>query len=378
MRFSRIAVLSLAGAMLFTLSGCSNSDSGQSGADNASSVKEAKAVPDKVELKNYKFPKFLKDIKQPDVLSSPVYVSFAVDDHIVKITEQPFKDHTCSAMIGNSLYIYDEGKFKGLLDSSGNVLLEADTYTSISPCSTGMLALSRDKELNAPDDYMSFNGLGVVTNIEPPEFKPESISVVKDMRYREKSDDQPEEYYNVINLRTSDGKTVGEDTFFCDWDKVEQVTAQSINTSRPFNAYYKAEKDGEYYFICFDKFCNYTVYDGAYGYVRLKVGDEYGECYILDHDDYAELTKLLESFGDTGALKSPSKDESLDYIQLETGYGTDEVVTMTLSADGYCLFDHTDSGEQQSNNKYFMILDKESFVSLVKWVDQVLSTEYAD
>ena len=145
---------------------------------------------------------------------------------------------------------------------------------------------------------------------------------------------------------------------------------------RPYSAYYRAEKNGEFYYICFDRFYNYTIYNGAYGYVRLKVGEGYGECYILDYDDYTELTKLIESFGETSSVKSPSKDESLDYIQLETGYGTEDVVSMTISADGYCLTDHTVTGEQQTNNKFFSILDKESFVSLVKWVDQVLSTEY--
>ena len=174
----------------------------------------------------------------------------------------------------------------------------------------------------------------------------------------------------------SDGRIVGEDTFYCEWDKVEAVTAQSINTSRPYNAFYRAEKDGEYYYICFDRFYNYTIYNAAYGYIRLKVGDGYGECYILDHDDYSELIKLLDSFGETGSVRSPSKDEALDYIQIETGYGTDDVVTMTLSADGYCLTDHISSGEQQTNNKYFTVLAKESFISLVMWVDQVLSAEY--
>ena len=64
-----------------------------------------------------------------------------------------------------------------------------------------------------------------------------------------------------------------------------------------------------------------------------------------------------------------------DYAhRLETS-GSDEITTMTLSADGYCLTDHSPVGEQQVN-KYFSLLDKESFVSLVQWVDQVLSEEY--
>ncbi|MBO5559554.1 hypothetical protein [Ruminococcus sp.] len=376
MRANRMAVLLMTGAMVFSLFGCSQKNDSESGKDTASSGKETKAVPDKVELKNYKFPEFLKDIKQPDVLSSPVYVSFAESDYMTGIAEQPFEGYNCSAMIGNSLYVYEDGKFKGLLDTNGKVVLAADTYTSISPCSRGTLVLSRDKELNAPDDYMTFNGLGIVTLIDQPEFKQDKISVAQEVRSVKPEDDKHEESYNVQNLKISESEVVGEGTVYCDWDKVEAVSAQSINTLRPYSAYYRAEKNGEFYYICFDRFYNYTIYNGAYGYVRLKVGEGYGECYILDYDDYTELTKLIESFGETSSVKSPSKDESLDYIQLETGYGTEDVVSMTISADGYCLTDHTVTGEQQTNNKFFSILDKESFVSLVKWVDQVLSTEY--
>ena len=375
MKSKKAAALVLAGTIVFSLSGCSQKIGSDSGVDTTASAKETKAVPDKVELKNYKFPEFLNDIKQSDVLSSPVYVNFAASDYVTEVTEQPFEGYDCSAMIGNSLYIFNDGKYKGLLDTSGRELVKADTYTSISLCRAGTLVLSRDKELSAPDDYMSFNGLGIVNPIEPPEFKADNISIVQDMRYRPASDDASESYYNVNNIVLSGGEVVGEGTAYCDWEKVEAVSAQTVNTSKPYNAFYKAEKDGAYYYICFDRLYNYTIYNGAYGYVRLKVGDGYGECYILDHDDYSELTKLIDSFGVTSSSKSPSKDESLDYIQIESGYGTDDRVTMTLSADGYCLTDHSVDGEQPVN-KYFSVLDKESFVSLVKWVDQVLSTEY--
>ena len=376
MRAKRMAAALVTVVMGLTLFGCSQDTGNDTGTNTTSSGKETKAVPDVVELKSYKFPEFLNDIKQPDVLSSPVYVSFAAADHMKAVVEQPFEGYTCTEMIGNTLYVFREGKYVGLLDSDGRVVVDADTYTAIAPCSQGMLVLSRDRELNAPDDYMTFNGMGMVSMVEPPEFKQDKISIEQEMRYNETKEDDREENYNVQNLKLSENETVGEGTAYFDWDKIEAVTAQSINTLRPYNAYYRAEKNGEFYYICFDRFYNYTIYNGAYGYVRLKVGSGYGECYILDHDDYTELTKLLESFGETNSVKSPSKDESLDYIQLEVGFGTDDAATMTISADGYCLTDHTASGEQQTNNKYFSILDKESFVSLVKWVDQVLSAEY--
>ena len=376
MKTLKITALMLSAVMVLSLCSCSQDTGDDSGASTTSSAKEAKAVPDKVELKNYKFPEFLDDIKQPDVLSSPVYVSFAASDYMTEVTEQPFDKYECTAVISNSLYVYSEGKFKGLLDKTGKVLLEADTYTSIMPCSKGVLQLSRDKELNAPDDYYSFNVLGIISPSEPPDFKADNITVSENIVDEQTEDEDAENDNKVCDLIVGGDKTVGEGTVYCGWEKIEAVTAQSIGTSRPFNAFYKAEKNGELYYICFDRFYNYTIYNGAYGYVRLKVGDGYGECYILDHEDYTELERLVESFGSSGTVKSPGKDEGLDYIQLELGCGTDDMTVMTISSDGYCLTEHTASGEKTVNNKYFSVLDKESFVSLVKWVDKVLSTEY--
>lgn len=378
MRTTKITALLLAGMLTLPLFGCSQTADDDSSAGTTVSTKKPEAIPDKVELKNYDFPEFLNGIKQPDVLDSPVYVSFHAADYISDVTEQPFEDYECTQMIGDRLYVYSDGKFKGLLSASGQVLLAADTYTAIAPCSKNILTLSRDKELNAPDDYMSFAYGTAIKMAEQPEFKHENVTVADDVRYIQPQDEESEPtYISVQNIKLSDGTVVGDGTEYCDWERVEQASAQSVNTIRPFSACYRAEKNGEYYYICFDRYYNYTVYDGAYGYVRLKVGEGYGECYIFDHSDYLELTKIIESFGETGNIKSPTKDPALDFIQLDIGYGTDDVTTVTLSADGYCMTDHKPTGEQQVN-KYFTILDKESFISLVQWVDQVLSQEYDD
>lgn len=375
MRPCRFSALLLVGALLMPLVGCSDKKGDSSGSDIASSAKETKAVADKVELKDYKFPEFLNEIKQPDSLSSPVYVSFALSEFISEVTEQPFEGYECSNKIGNIFYIFSEGKYKGLLDKNGKVVLKADTYTTIGLCTPSILMLSRDKELNAPEEYLSFNVFGSISPAEASEFKSDHIRIEEETRNKPSSDDEDDGNYKVYNLILDDNKKVGDGSSYVDWDKIESVSAQSINTSRSYNAYYRVQKGEEIYYICFDRFYNYTIYNGAYGFVRMKVGDGYGSCYILDHDDYSELNKLVKSFGESDPVKSPSKDTGLDYVQIETGYGTDDLVTMTISADGYCFTDHLGSGDQQPQ-KYFTILDKESFVSLVKWVDQVLSVEY--
>ncbi|MBP1532680.1 MAG: hypothetical protein IK999_00915 [Ruminococcus sp.] len=361
-------LLAMAVVPLMLCAGCSSlADSNSTDENTTVSVKETKAVPDKVELKKYEFPVFLKDIKKNDALCSEVYASFYADTYMIDVTTQPFKDYECTDFISNSLYVFKDGKFKGLLDTKGEVVLEADTYTEIVPCSYNMLVMSKDKEQGVPDDFYTFTDEGSIKKTEPPEFDQRAVFISKSVS----EENEGKEVFNI----EAGGKTVGEGTGYCDWDKIENVPTYTIDTAKNYSSIYRAEKYGAAYYICFDRFGNFNVYNGVYGCVRLKVGDTYGECYITDHDHYAELTRMLESFGDCADVKAPAKDEALDFIQIELGSGSDEITTMTLSADGYCLTDHSPVGEQQVN-KYFSLLDKESFVSLVQWVDQVLSEEY--
>lgn len=368
------SLLAMAAVPLVLCAGCASSTNADSADDNATvSVKETKALPDKVELKTYEFPEFMKTLGKPDALSSEVYSSFDADAYMIDVTIQPFKDRECINFISNCLYVFADGKFKGLLDADGKVVLEADTYTEIVPCSYNMLVMSKDKEQGVPDDFYQFTDKGGIKKTDPPEFDQRSVFITQTTPEEEDegSSDNTQTVYNI----EAGGKLVGEGTAYCDWDRVENVALYTIDTAKNYSSIYRAEKNGSFFYICFDRFSNFTIYDGVYGIVRLKVGEDYGECYIIEHDDYVELTRILDSFGDCADVKAPSKERSPDFIQIELGTGSDDVTTMTLSADGYCLTDHMPVGDQQVN-KYFSLLDKESFVSLVQWADQVLSAEY--
>ena len=365
-------LLAMAAVPLVLCAGCASSNAADSTDDNAAvSVSETKAVPDKVELKTYEFPQFMRELDKPDALCSEVYSSFDAGTYMIDVTVQPIKDRECTNFISNCLYVFTDGKFKGLLDADGKEVLKADTYTEIVPCSYNMLVMSKDKEQGVPDDFYYFTDDGKIKKVEPPEFDQRSVFISKSSGEEQEDGDSEQVYYNL----ESNGSIVGEGTPYCDWDRIENVLPYTISTIKSYNSIYRAEKNGSSYYICFDRFSNFTVYNGVYGIVRLKVGEEYGECYITDHDHYAELTQILESFGDSAEVKAPAKEKSMDFIQVELGTGSDDVTTMTLSADGYCLTDHVPAGSQQVN-KYFSLLDKESFVSLVQWADQVLSSEY--
>ena len=372
-------MIAAASALVLAVSAAGCAEDSKKGSDSAvtTTAREAKAAPGKVELKKYEFPEFLGSIKVPDMLSNAVYVSFDAGSYSQPVEEQPFEGYECTQLINDTLYVFKQGKFSGLLDMSGKVVLEADTYAEIEPCSQGMLTLSRNKELNSPDDYAYFDESGNITPAENYAYSSEDIVTEVQSVLTEGDGDSEAVYKDIYDLKLPGGSYVTDGAGLGGWDSVEEISAESIVTSKVFSGYYRAVKDSSYYFICIDRFYNYTVYNGAYGFVRLKVGDVYGECYILDSSDYNELDQMIKSFGSSGTAQTPSSDTGLDFIQIETGLSTGEKTVITVSADGYCFTDAVSTSGDQPVNKYFSKLDKESFISLVQWVDQVLSKEYA-
>lgn len=371
-----IALCCAAGTL--SLSACTVGESSSSGGKVTTSAAETENKPEKVEIKSYEFPEFLNDIKQPDMLANPVYSSFKTSDHVKEVEEQPFDDYTCTAVIDDVLYVYQSGKYKGLLSLSGNEIIEADTYAEITAVSDGLLVLSRNKELNAPDEYAYFNENGTVTMADDFSYDSANVIINEKISYdNEGASDGKNTEKKTSEIILPGGRKITDGGDLGEWDSVEEVKIDSVDTTKVFSGYYKAVKDNDYYFICLDRYYNYTIYNGAYAFVRLKVGSVYGECYILSGGDYRELTKMIKSFGSSNAVKTPSKDPALDFIQIEFGYNGDDKKIITISADGFCFTDNT-AAKDQTVNKYFTKLDKESFVSLVQWVDQVLSKEYGN
>lgn len=374
----KLTALICACALVMCTAACSKESTPSATVQTTTTAADSKPSAGKVELKSYEFPEFLGDIKSPDMLANPVFSSFDAKNYVTEPEKQPFEDYECTALIGDTLYVYKSDRFVGLLNKSGDVVLEADTYASITAGSDGFLVLSRDKELNSPDDHAYFDTAGNVTMSDKYEFNADSIFI------REKQVTVPagtggasDTSKMVYEFVLPDGTAVSDDSGLGEFDSIEPVKIDDIDTTKVFSAYYKAVKDGAHYFVCFDKYYNFTIYNGAYGYIRLKVGEDYGECYILNGNDYTELNRMLESFGDSGSAKAPGSDQGMDFIQIELGYNSADRKQVTISADGYCLTDFLTANEQPMN-KYFSRLDKESFVSLVQWVDQVLSLEYTE
>ena len=244
-----------------------------------------------------------------------------------------------------------------------------DRYTEITVVSNGILQLSYDKERNAPMQYMKYDSDGNLSDYKHKKFSTDSLYT-----YESQADDSGTN--TVYSLMLPDGKNVVSSDGSDKWDSVEKISADSIATNKAYKGCCKLTKNGGIYYACFDDFYNYDIYEGAYAKVCVKVGGEYGECYLADHDDYTELVKMIDSFGNASYRTAPSKDPGLDFIQITLGLKENTKTEITISSDGYCLTDTIEAAEGEAVNKYFSYLDKEDFADLILWCDQVLAEEY--
>jgi hypothetical protein len=361
-----ITAVAAAALMAFSFSACDEDEKQDQSSSSVSIKNSSAAAKGKVVLKEYEFPAFLSDVPM-DELSKPEYTSFPAEEHYEDVTGQPFDGRTCEKLIDGVIYIYREGDYLGLLDTEGNVLVKANLYTDIRLVSNGVLALSYYGSESATV-YMTFGADGELAEITPS--GPDTSKYVISDAYS----DDPDKICKALYLPDgSAAVTADQDMFF---DSIEWVPAESINTQKPLYSCVSAVRGDVNYIISLDPFGGYTVYQRAYAKVSLKVGDVYGECYIDSYDDYSELINMIDSFGRASAVSTPSKDTTLDFIQLTTGLNSDTMTQTTISPDGFCFTDTLTPVGDEPVNKYFSYLDKEDFVDLVLWVDQVLSQEY--
>lgn len=370
-RIRKNVALIIAVILAVTMTGCKK-DKKETESSTVAQIKNSdNAAPSSVEIKNYEFPEFLNDLKAPDELSRQVYTSFDKSKYIAEVKEQPFDDYQCENILADKFYTFRQGKFLGLLNSDGEELVEATDYTDITVVSDGILQFCFDKERNAPMQYALYDEYGTLTSYKPEKFNAENIAV-----YEVGSDDADQPDKICYSLSTPDGNLVSDSSGTSVWDSAERAEMEDISTVKAYKGYFKVTKGSACYFICFDDYYNYTIYEGAYALVKIKVGNVYGECYILNHDDYAELDKMIDSFGNAAYRSAPSKDPSLDFIQITFGLKESTQTEITISSDGYCLTDTISAEDGQTVNKYFSYLDKEDFADLILWADQVLSLEY--
>ncbi len=369
---AKLAACMTAAAICAALSGCEKKKDTDDSSDTSSVVvSDSSASPSKVELKSYAFPDFLNTLEEPDLLSREVYQSFNKAAAEVAVQSQPFADHSCISKISDKIYTYSEGGHVGVLNMSGTVVLKADRYTKITSISNDMLVCSYTQKGKEVADYYRIFDNGSVVKTERKSFNADLIMINELVD----TDQATGEEFKKFAIQFAEGKNVEDPSGNYLWDSAEKCDPQKINTGKTYRAYYKVSNNGASYYICFDSYYNYVIYEASYARVRLKIGNVSGECYVQSFEDYTELNKMVKSFGKAPSTTMPDGNESLDYIQITFGLNSPDQQEMTVSSDGWCLVDNI-THNNQPDNKYFACYDKDSFVSLVLWVDEVLSKEY--
>jgi hypothetical protein len=341
------------------MAGCAKNES-ESEAESTTATESPTQSSGSIQLKSYRFPEFLSELGGADMLSNVIYQSFNSADVMVEPEKQPFEGYKCTACFGDSYYVYKDGENYGLMNSDGIAVLEPYGIKSLTAVSATELKVKYDDGTTAYFQADGYSGEFIDTD----EFDSSRISFA-----RSSGDDENSDAYTL--------QLDGEDVYGEVWTSAEEINISELDTERSCEAVYKTTLGGDSYYIAFDRFYNFTVYEAPYAFICLKIGGEYGECYVADSSDYAELETLISSFGSENSASPPSKDENYDYIQITLGLQSDSQSVLTVSADGYCLTDNI-SSESGADNKFFTVMSTDTFADLISWVDSTLGKEYGE
>lgn len=349
----KVCALALGAAML--LGSCTNEDSSEDNGIGLAVVDNGGASYSTNVVK-YSYPAFLDNIDNTDTLSNVNYRSF--DESLVsEVKSQPFEGYECLTSYPG-LYIYKQDNFVGILDSDGNVLVPADTFARaeiVSPTLVKMYLYDFN------DDEFVFADIS--NKAEPvinDSFTFKSSNIKAAERKQEDSD-------RVLIYLEANGNAVGQSGF----DSVSQKDISELPEGISCKKAYTVTKDGAYYYITFDKYYNYTIYEGTYSKIDLNIAGKPGSCYIMSYEDNLEAKTLIDSFAkedDDGIDTSGD-----DYISFDFGlYGEDNYL-VTLYSSGKLISQGIRGGSQ-----FFLSakVDKRCFNDLVRWVDEVVSLEY--
>lgn len=354
MRWRPVLVCALSAQLL--LCGCEEPETASVSVEEKPQKQTTSSQTSSVEVKEYHYPEFANNAEVNDMLSNVINTGFKQKDAETSLEFSPFPDYICSSCLLGEYYTFFEDDFVGILNSKGTVILKPDKYAQAEAVSADLIRLSYpEKTDKKPDLFYVGNGFGTVISDK----EAEEVTVVP----MDSGDGAPLQY--ALSVRGTADEHI--------YDSIEEIPVSSIITKSIYYKAYKAVLGTRCYYLMLDSYCNITVCEAPYAQVRFKIGGEYGQCYILDGDDHTELMKMIRSFGSDIISVKPSKDESLDFIQIESGLSIGTKTILTMSPDGFCF---TETVSEGAYNKYFAIYPKDTFVDLVNWVAEVIPKEY--
>lgn len=340
------------------LSGCNDKES--SSAQTTTTTSSVDGIEPVVEQEyEYSFPSFLENKDAISLFSNLIYTSFDARASASAVTEQPFENYECEySFLDGSYYSYKSDNKRGLLDSEGNVILSAG-YSEIVMIRPDAFLLTTEA---GEEKYAFIGENGIVTT--EGDGKNNWFTLAEPLKISQTSDNEAStvSYY----LEAANGKVVYDKY----WDVLEPVSLDTTGV-----ASYSAYLGDSYYYIVFDKYYNYKIYEGSYAVVEVFVDGKYGSCYVLNIDDFHEISSMIDSFGNISGSRPSPTSEDTDYVKFTFGNTASNKSSVTVSADGFVYTESIDS-EDGIYKKYFAIVDKMCFSDIVNWINTELSKEY--
>lgn len=308
----------------------------------------------------YNFPQFLNDTDDISLFSNLIFNSFDYDTSNVKVTKQPFENLICvTSFLNGEYYSYRDGLKLGIVDKNGQVMLSAG-YSEISMVRNDAFLLSRE---NSDEHIYAFiNEKGKVSLDAWNKANWFTMETPIRISQTAENEDGKQLYF----LETQNGKVVYDKY----WDSLAVASFESAATEA-----YSGYIDGSFYFVLFDKYYNFKVYEGSYANVEVMIGGKYGSCYILSKKHYDEINTMFDSFGVKDTPRTVSSEKGSDYVKFTFSTKSSLRSSVTISPDGLCYVEAT-SPEDKKQYKYFNAVDKECFLSVIEWINKNLSEEY--
>lgn len=364
--FKKPVSLVLCLTVLLSCCSCSN-ESSDSAPLVSPSVKENDDIRFITKSVSYSFPEFLSENENISVLSRLVYKSFDVEktNTIGEENEKTPNGYVCDiSFLNGKLKRFKFGEKFGLVDEKDNIKLQGN-YSSIKQIRPDLFELEKDGE----KQYATFDENYDVKILQDDSFdwvfKDNSLSVTN---VSVETVDNSADISDVtkVALKTADDKNVYDRTF----DSITETKKENydINAKCIYTAY-----SGEtYYVIVFDEYYNYSVYEGSYGNINVKISDREGNCYILNHDHYVQLLSLTSCFDYTQTEDAQLSD---DYVYVDFSVSKNNKMKYLIYNNGYCEISSPSDETGEIVTKKYMV-STECFADVVDWISVNLSEDY--
>lgn len=321
---------------------------------------------------SYSFPEFMLENDNISKFSHMVYRNFDIDktNTPLETPEKTKGGYVCDlTFLNGRLKRFKYMDKFGLIDENDNVKLQGN-YSSIRLVRPDLFELVG---IDGKTVYATYNDNADIVflteeNIQSFEwiFKKGSLTVTN---VTSDSVDNSPEVTDVVkySLKTPDGKIVFDKSFDSIVETIPEGLGMNIDAEYAYTAY-----SGEiYYFIIFDKFYNYSVYEGIYGNIDIQIGKNKGSCYILNHDHYVQILSLTASFDYKETDKEAKTD---DYVFFDFSVSKFNQNKYLIYNNGYCEFTTLDENGEPVTKKY--MVSKECFADAIDWVNINLSEDY--